>query len=92
MAETVRIVSPIDGSVFAERPVASDAALEAAVSRARAAQGEWARAPLSERVRLCLAALDALLAMNDEIVPELARQMGAAPPSAHPPIALDVLR
>src|SRR5687767_13076289 len=76
MTETVRIVTPIDGSVYAERPVASDSALEAAVSRARAAQAEWARVPLSGRVRLCLSALDALLAMNDEIVPELAWQMG----------------
>ena len=32
--------------------------------------------PLAERTKACLAFLDALLAMNDEIVPELAWQMG----------------
>ncbi|MYZ48206.1 aldehyde dehydrogenase family protein [Propylenella binzhouense] len=73
---TIRIISPVDGSVYAERPVAADSELDRAVVRARAAQADWARAPVAERVRLCLAALDALLAMNVEIVPELAWQMG----------------
>jgi acyl-CoA reductase-like NAD-dependent aldehyde dehydrogenase len=72
----VKIISPIDGSVYAERPLTSDAELDAAVSRARAAQAEWALVPLRERVKHCLAFLDALLAMNEEMVPELAWQMG----------------
>ncbi len=76
MSETVKIISPIDGSVHAERPLIADAALDAAVSRARAARAEWARAPVAERVKIVTAFLDALLAMNDEIVPELAWQMG----------------
>ena len=76
MNQTVKIISPIDGSLYAERPLATDGALDAAVSRARAAQGEWARVPIAERAQACLAFLDALLAMNDEIVPELAWQMG----------------
>jgi acyl-CoA reductase-like NAD-dependent aldehyde dehydrogenase len=73
---TTKIISPVDGSVFAERPIATDEALDAAVSRARAAQADWALQPVAERVKLTLAMLDALLAMNDEIVPELAWQMG----------------
>ena len=73
---TVRIISPIDGSVYAERPPIDDAALEGVVSRARAAQAEWARVPVKERVAKALAFLDALVAMNDEMVPELAWQMG----------------
>jgi acyl-CoA reductase-like NAD-dependent aldehyde dehydrogenase len=73
---TIKIISPIDGSVYAERPQIADAALEAAVSRARAAQAEWALVPVKERVAMSLAFLDALLATNDEMVPELAWQMG----------------
>jgi acyl-CoA reductase-like NAD-dependent aldehyde dehydrogenase len=73
---SVKIISPVDGSVYAERPLATGAGIEAAVSRARAAQAEWARAPLAERVARTLAMLEAVLAMNDEIVPELAWQMG----------------
>ena len=76
MTETIRIISPIDGSVYAERPVATDAEVDAAVSAARAAQRAWRSVSIAERGRLVLAALEALLAMNDEIVTELAWQMG----------------
>ncbi|MCB1488020.1 MAG: aldehyde dehydrogenase family protein, partial [Bauldia sp.] len=74
MSETAKIISPIDGSVYAERPIATD--VKAAVSAARAAQAEWRRVPVAERGRTILAFLDALLAMNDEITTELAWQMG----------------
>ena len=76
MTETVRIISPIDGSVFAERPVLDGAGIAAAVSRARAAQRDWRAVPVGERVAMVGRMVDALLAMNDEIVPELAWQMG----------------
>jgi len=74
--ETVKLKSPIDGSVYVERPVATDQAIDAAVSRARAAQADWAGVPIARRGEYLLAFLEALLAMNDEIVPELAWQMG----------------
>jgi acyl-CoA reductase-like NAD-dependent aldehyde dehydrogenase len=73
---TSKIISPIDGSLYAERPLATDAVIDAATSRARAAQAEWARVAVAQRVRQTLAMLDALLAMNDDIIPELAWQMG----------------
>jgi len=76
MTETVKLKSPIDGSIYAERPVASDAAINAAVERARAAQVEWAATPVAERGKYLLAMLEALVGMNDEIVTELAWQMG----------------
>ena len=76
MTETVKLKSPIDGSIHIERPVATEAGIEAAVSRARAAQAEWAGVSVAERGKYLLAFLEALLAMNDEIVPELAWQMG----------------
>src|SRR5690606_28449914 len=72
----VKLKSPVDGSVYAERPVAAEAEIEAAVARARAAQAEWAGVSIAERGRYVLAFLEALLAANDEIVPELAWQMG----------------
>ncbi|PXA99049.1 aldehyde dehydrogenase [Nostoc sp. 3335mG] len=76
MTETVRIISPIDGKVFAERQTLDGAAIAAAVSRARAAQRTWRTVPVAERVAAVGRMVDALLAMNDEIVPELAWQMG----------------
>ncbi len=76
MTETVKLITPIDGSVYAERPIATDKAVDAAVETAKQAQADWAQTSIAERGRFCLAALDALLAMNDEIVPEIAWQMG----------------
>ena len=43
MTETVKLKSPIDGSIYAERPVATDQAINAAVERAKAAQVEMGR-------------------------------------------------
>ncbi len=76
MGQMLQCVSPIDGSVFAEREILSrDAAFEAA-GRARAAQAAWAARPLQERIDLVMAGVAAVGAMNDEIVPELAHMMG----------------
>ena len=69
-------ISPIDGREVARRKPASDAALETALNAAHAAQIAWAQRPIPERVTAVLAFLDAMLALNQEIVPELALQMG----------------
>lgn len=76
MSDVIKLISPVDGSVYAERPVATAAAIDQAVAEARAAQGAWAATPIAERCAAVLAAVAALEAMNDEIVPELAWQMG----------------
>ncbi len=76
MTETVKVKSPVDGSIYIERPVAEDKAIAAAVERARAAQADWARVPVAERAAYMLKMLEALVGMSDEIVPELAWQMG----------------
>jgi len=76
MAEVVKIISPVDGSVYAERPIASDAEIASAISSARGALPAWRKVPVAERGRYMLAFLDALLAMNDDIAMELAWQMG----------------
>lgn len=76
MADTVKLTSPIDGSIYIERPVASPAEVEALTARAKAAQAEWAQVPVADRAKSMLTMVAALNAMNDEIVPELAWQMG----------------
>jgi len=76
MSESVKIISPIDGSVYAERPIASDAEVNAALSAARTALPKWRAVSIPERARYMLAFLDALFAMNDDIAVELAWQMG----------------
>ncbi len=73
---TIRCISPIDGSVYATREVLTRADADAAVARARSAQSDWAKRPLSERIALVQAGVAAVGAMNDDIVPEIAWQMG----------------
>src|SRR3569833_992218 len=76
MNETVKIVSPVDGRVFAERPVAAAAEIETAVSKAKAARKAWGEITVRERAKFLNHFVDALLGRNDEIVPELAWQIG----------------
>jgi acyl-CoA reductase-like NAD-dependent aldehyde dehydrogenase len=69
-------ISPIDGREYARRPLTSSAEVDRAIERARAAQREWARVPLEERCAILSRFLAALEAVNEEVVPELAWQMG----------------
>lgn len=76
MSETFQIISPGDGSVYAERElVARDAAL-AAVERAAQAQRAWRDTPLEQRQRMLSDAVDRIVAERDDIAEELARSMG----------------
>ena len=76
MTESIKCISPVDGRLYASRPVASKKAIAATFAAAHAAQDKWKRLPIAERAAYCTAAVDAMLAMKDEIVPELAWQMG----------------
>src|SRR5690606_28620418 len=76
MSATARIISPIDGSLYAERPFLSEAGIDVAVSAGRRAQADWAGLSIAERGGYCRAALEALALMQDEIIPEIAWQMG----------------
>jgi acyl-CoA reductase-like NAD-dependent aldehyde dehydrogenase len=74
--KAIQLISPVDGSVYAERmPLTADAA-KAAVARARAAQKGWAARPLEERIALVKAGVKKLNEMSAVIVEELAWQMG----------------
>jgi len=76
MSQMLQSISPIDGSLYAERPVLTREAARGRVSRARQAQKAWVRRPLEERVALVKAGVARIGEQNNEIVPELAWQMG----------------
>ena len=73
---TIKCISPIDGSIYAERPILSRSEADAAVTRAKIAQRKWNMRPIEERIQLVKAGVAAIGAMNEEIVPEIAWQMG----------------
>ena len=76
MTNTIKCISPIDGSVYAERPILTRAEADTAIAAAKSAQVAWAARPLDERIALVLAGVAKIGEMNDQIVPELAWQMG----------------
>ncbi|MGB3146242.1 MAG: aldehyde dehydrogenase family protein [Paracoccaceae bacterium] len=72
----IHLISPVDGSVYAERmPLSCDAAV-AVAARAKAAQKAWAARPLEERIALVKAGVAQLDKVKDKLVEELAWQMG----------------
>jgi len=76
MAETLKVITPVDGSVYVERPLATWREVDEALSEARRAQAAWKLVPIHERAALALRFVEAFVAMKDEVVPELAWQMG----------------
>jgi len=72
----LKCISPIDGSVYAERPTQSYEEASAAIAKARAARKDWAAQPLDKRVKLVMAGVARLNEMVDEVVPELAHMIG----------------
>lgn len=72
----IRCISPIDGSVYAERPTLTPSEAAAVVSKCQTAQTAWAARPLDERIALVKAGVAHVGALNDDVVPELAWQMG----------------
>ncbi|MEH6772751.1 MAG: aldehyde dehydrogenase family protein, partial [Cereibacter changlensis] len=72
----IQLISPVDGSVYAERQPLSHDEAQATVARARSAQKDWAARPLAERIALVKAGVEKLNGMKDKLVEELAWQMG----------------
>ncbi len=76
MTKTLKCISPIDGSVYAERPIISLDDAKAAIERAKDAQKQWSQLPIEKRIELVMAGVAKIGEMNDQIVTELAWQMG----------------
>lgn len=76
MSSMIQCISPVDGSVYAERPATSLKQARAKFQSAKRAQAEWAALPLSERCALLHKAVDYFLSKKSEIAKELAWQMG----------------
>ena len=69
-------ISPVDGREVARRTPASDREVAAILTASRSAQCEWAAVPLATRKAKMQDFLAAMQGMNDDMVPELALQMG----------------
>lgn len=72
----IRCISPIDGSVYAERACLTLDQARAVTNAAKAAQPGWAATPLDERIALVGKAIAWIGETKDRMVTELAHQMG----------------
>ncbi len=75
-APVFKIVTPVDGSVYAERPLASQSEVLAILERARVAQRAWRSSSMAERQKIASAFTDAMVAEKDRVAELLAWQMG----------------
>ena len=80
----LRAVSPVDGSVYAEREPASSRAIEAALETSVRAQKRWRETPIAERVAIVRRMADWCVQRADTLGEELTRQMGR-------PVALSLI-
>lgn len=72
----LQTVSPVDGSVYVERPFQGAKDIDAALTKAKKAQKEWRKVPLADRQKYMLKFLDHMLSKAQEIGKELTWQMG----------------
>ena len=76
MGEIQKTISPIDGSVYAERELADETQIAAAFARARTAQRAWKQVPLEQRADIVRRAAAIMLERRDALGLELTCQMG----------------
>jgi acyl-CoA reductase-like NAD-dependent aldehyde dehydrogenase len=79
----LKVISPVDNSVYVERPLAKATEIDSALNRARLAQRSWRTVPVAERARILSRFCDLFEAQRDEIAHELTWQMGR--PSRYAP-------
>ena len=76
MSKTLQTISPIDGSVYVERPLATEDQINDALELAVKAQRRWKTTLLGERLRIVRQAIDAFSAREAVLAEELCWMMG----------------
>ncbi|MDH5543985.1 MAG: aldehyde dehydrogenase family protein [Gammaproteobacteria bacterium] len=75
-AKTFSVISPIDGSVYLERPYASSTDIDKTFAQANTAFSHWRETPLAKRIEICTALVDYFQANQDSIAKSITWQMG----------------
>ncbi|TAL63308.1 MAG: aldehyde dehydrogenase family protein [Legionella sp.] len=76
MLQTLKTYSPIDNSLYVERPFATELEIDNALYQTQTAQQLWRLASVSERAEYCTAAVDYIVANTEAIANEICWQMG----------------
>ena len=76
MSNNIQIVSPVDGSILAERALAGEAEILSAIESADAAFSTWKHTSIGERAALCHKAVDLMRDNTAALAEEITRMMG----------------
>src|SRR5215213_9924443 len=77
MKSTVqRTITPVDGSVYLTRKLASNESIDKALARAEKAQKSWKQVAVGERAAICRRMAQWCVERADELATELSWQMG----------------
>ena len=74
--EQVTLISPIDGSIVAQRELASDSQIEQVLTRAHAARRGWVATSIAQRAAIVERMVQYMEANATDIATELTWQMG----------------
>ncbi|MBL4666202.1 MAG: aldehyde dehydrogenase family protein [Sneathiella sp.] len=76
MSDSLKCYSPVDGSLYLERPYMSSSDIPALIKRAEDAQSEWKLKSVAERAKLLEKCVANFVSKKEAISEELAWQMG----------------
>jgi len=76
MSAVQKTITPVDNSVYVERPYNTAAEVQAALSAAQKAQQAWRLTSIAERAKILSKAVDIFLTKKDQHAEEITRQMG----------------
>nr|WP_298690602.1 aldehyde dehydrogenase family protein [uncultured Dongia sp.] len=76
MSAIQKTITPIDNSVYVERPYNTPAEIAAVLKNAATAQIEWRKTSIAERTKILNKAVDEFLKGKDKHAEEITRQMG----------------
>jgi acyl-CoA reductase-like NAD-dependent aldehyde dehydrogenase len=76
MAKAQRTITPVDGTVYVQRGLASNPAIDRALFMAVKAQQAWKQVPVAERAAICRRMAEWCVARAEQLGTELSWQMG----------------
>ncbi|MDI9818035.1 MULTISPECIES: aldehyde dehydrogenase family protein [unclassified Legionella] len=76
MNTMLKTYSPIDNSLYVERPFATAAEIQSALDKAHHAQKSWRLTTIAKREKFCTAAIEILVANKKAIAEEICWQIG----------------
>jgi acyl-CoA reductase-like NAD-dependent aldehyde dehydrogenase len=76
MSDTLKTISPVDGSVYVERNYADESSIAKALELAKKAQVSWSQTSVAERATICSRAIDGFVESKQGIAEEISWMMG----------------